>query len=263
MSALRLLNLGCGRRRHPAWTNADLVPDSPEVLQVDLRCPLPFLDGEFDAVYSSHALEHLAPDAGRRVIVEMHRVLRPGGVVRVVVPDLEGICRAYLAQLDAMDRGDASAIDRHAWMTIELVDQLARVRKGGLMLRWWQREPVPAEPFVIERLGAEASDAIAHIRRRRQELGRPPLHATNWDDVGDAPADDQLAFLASGESHRWMYDRLSLGALLERCGFERVMRTSAQESRIPQWGEFALDLDDRGRARKPDSLFMEAIRPGA
>jgi predicted SAM-dependent methyltransferase len=61
-----LLNLGCGTRRHAAWTNVDLVPAGPDVIAVDLRRPLPFPDGSFQAVYSAHVLEHLVPaEAGR------------------------------------------------------------------------------------------------------------------------------------------------------------------------------------------------------
>ena len=54
-----LLNLGCGGRRHPAWTNVDLVPAGPDVIAADLRQPLPFAAGSFQAVYAAHVLEHL------------------------------------------------------------------------------------------------------------------------------------------------------------------------------------------------------------
>ncbi|MBL9150498.1 MAG: methyltransferase domain-containing protein [Phycisphaerae bacterium] len=254
MTAPRLLNLGCGRRRHPAWTNADLRPDTPEVLKVDLRQPLPFLDGDFDGVYASHVLEHLTPAAGRALVYEMQRVLRPGGICRLVVPDLEGICRAYLAQLDRAAAGDAAARDRHAWMTLELVDQMTRTRSGGLMLRDWQREPIPAEDFVLERFGAEARDAIARIRAKP---GRTPLTEADWDELPEPTAAERAAFYETGESHRWMYDRVSLGALLTQAGFADVAVMSASTSRIPGWGDYGLDADAAGRPHKPDSLFVE------
>ncbi len=47
--------------------------------------------GQFDAVYCSHALEHLYPHEVRVALSEMHRVLKDGGNVVLLVPDLEGV----------------------------------------------------------------------------------------------------------------------------------------------------------------------------
>jgi len=66
-------------------------------------------------------------------------------------------------------------------------------------------------------------------------------------------------FRMSGEIHQWMYDRFSLKRLLEQAGFIEVLQTSAYESRIPNWAAYQLDTQD-GKVRKPDSLFMEAIK---
>ena len=79
--AIPLLNLGCGRRRHPEWTNADLVPSGPDVLAVDLRQPLPFAAASFTAVYAAHVVEHLDPTDAHALLGEAARVLAPGGSV--------------------------------------------------------------------------------------------------------------------------------------------------------------------------------------
>ncbi|MDZ4754119.1 MAG: methyltransferase domain-containing protein [Phycisphaerae bacterium] len=259
--SLALLNLGCGRRRHPAWTNTDLHPETPEVITVDVRAPLPFDAAEFDAAYASHVLEHLAPDAGERLVREMFRVLKPRGVIRVVVPDLEGICRSYLGELERAACGEPEAIERHVWMTVELIDQMTRTRPGGLMLRWWFQEHVPAEAFVIERLGRESESTIAEFRQRVADGSRTPIPPGRWTDVPE-PSDDQLlAFRRTGEAHRWMYDRVSLGRLLGVAGFVDIAVRSAQESLVPGWTEYGLDADESGRAHKPDSLYLEAVRP--
>ena len=47
--------------------------------------------GEFDAVFGSHVLEHLAPHEVRRAISEFHRVLKSGGILVMIVPNLENI----------------------------------------------------------------------------------------------------------------------------------------------------------------------------
>lgn len=256
-----LLNLGCGRRRHPHWTNADLVPDATDVRRVDLRRTLPFADGTFTAVYASHVLEHLAPADGAALVREIGRVLVPGGIIRIVVPDLEGIVRAYLASLDAVDAtGDDQSRWWHRWMTVELLDQLVRRRSGGLMRRWWSCDPVPCRNRIESRLGAEAAAAIAGLAAERAANGRPAIDREAI--LVDEPVSDRDAarFASRGERHQWMYDRVSLAERLRTAGFVEPKQVGAQESSIPGFAGYGLDADTAGRPHKPDSLFMEATR---
>jgi predicted SAM-dependent methyltransferase len=248
----RFLNLGCGRRFHPDWCNVDIAPADPAVLAHDLTRPLPFSDGQFLAVYHSHVLEHLPKAGAPGFLAECLRVLEPGGILRVVVPDLETIARLYLANLDTGLGGDPDAVARHEWMTLELMDQLVRDRSGGEMLRYWRQNPMPAEEFVRTRMGREVEDILAQLRRPEGPPEPPP-----------APESPERAgrFRAGGEIHLWMYDRLSLGRLLESIGFVRAEVCTAQQSGIHGFDRFGLDLDRDGSIRKPDSLFMEAVKP--
>src|SRR5262249_24936489 len=77
-----------------------------------------------------------------------------------------------------------------------------------------------------------------------------------------AQAFQEGLFRSSGEIHQWMYDRYSLGRALEKAGFRHAEVRAADRSRIPQFNDYALDVV-RGTVRKPDSLFMEALKPGA
>jgi hypothetical protein len=65
-------------------------------------------------------------------------------------------------------------------------------------------------------------------------------------------------FRLSGEVHQWMYDRYSLGVLLRDAGFQNIQVCRADESDIPNFGSYLLDIEADGSVRKPDSLFMEA-----
>lgn len=258
-----LLNLGCGGRRHPAWTNVDLVPAGPDVIAADLRQPLPFAAGSFQAVYAAHVLEHLEPVDARRLVAEIHRLLAPAGVVRIVVPDLEGIARAYLASLERAAAVAATSDSRweHRWMTVELLDQLVRTAAGGLMRRWWSCDPVPARRLIEERLGHEAAAGIAAAAAARGTRAEPPLDPAAIF-LAEPPAPRAaLRYAARGERHRWMYDRVSLADLLTEVGFHDIAVTDAIGSRIPGFAEACLDADDRGRPRKPDSLYVEGVRP--
>lgn len=62
---------------------------------LDLTKPFPFADQSVEAIFSSHVLEHLFMDEVESLIPEFKRVLKPGGICRVVVPDLEKIVKKY------------------------------------------------------------------------------------------------------------------------------------------------------------------------
>jgi cephalosporin hydroxylase/predicted SAM-dependent methyltransferase len=251
--ALPMVNLGCGHHFRAGWVNVDVVPADASVHAHDLTQPLPFADGSCGVVYHSHVLEHLPKDAAPRFVGECYRVLAEGGILRVVVPDLEGIVRAYLNALEAGVAGDQGAVERHEWMTHELVDQLARHRSGGEMMKYWKQDPMPAEDFVFERVGWEVRQFVEPWRasgKVESKAVKPEANA-----VG--------TFRLGGEVHQWMYDRLSLGRLLAEAGFEGIEVKSAVESGIAGFAGYELDADEAGRVRKPDSLFMEARKPSA
>ena len=258
-----LLNLGCGSRRHPAWTNVDLHPSGDDVIAADLRRPLPFPDASFTAVYAAHVLEHLAPGAACGLMKECRRVLRPDGIVRIVVPDLERVTRDYLASLDRAAAADATTDARweHRWMTVELLDQLVRTRPGGTMRRWWSCDPVPCRGLIETRLGDEAMAGIAALAEERRRTGVAAVapEAILRDDSTSARG--AARFAARGERHLWMYDRVSLADLLVETGFIDVRQVTAAESRIPDFVTAGLDADPAGAPHKPDSLFMEAACP--
>jgi predicted SAM-dependent methyltransferase len=89
------LHLGCGASRAEGWLNIDIAGGDA---RLNLCWELPFADGSADSVYSAHTLEHLDfHTAAPRLLREIHRVLAPGGVVRLAVPDLGALARAYAA----------------------------------------------------------------------------------------------------------------------------------------------------------------------
>lgn len=63
---------------------------------------------------------------------------------------------------------------------------------------------------------------------------------------------------ARGETHRWMYDRISLSVLLSKLGYKNIVVQSFNTSMLPDWNDFGLDLDAYGNEYKPGSLYMEA-----
>src|SRR5260370_19979136 len=178
---IKCLNIGCGQRFHPEWVNLDLHPASHAVQLWDLRKDLPFHDGSFDVVYHSHVLEHFSRSDGLRLLERCRRVLRPNGIIRIAVQDLEHIARLYLEALEKSLDGDPIWRQRYEWILLEMYDQTVRESSGGEMLAYIRRDPVPEREFVAGRLGGEFQrltkptvpvPAPPRIRRLRNFLSR-------------------------------------------------------------------------------------------
>jgi predicted SAM-dependent methyltransferase len=81
------LHLGCGLNYLEGWLNTDLKPDIKRIyLDISKRFSLP--DNSFDYVYSEHVIEHMPYLSGKNMIMESFRVLKPGGTLRLVTPDI-------------------------------------------------------------------------------------------------------------------------------------------------------------------------------
>jgi SAM-dependent methyltransferase len=81
----RILDVGCGIKKQPGAIGIDRNPAShPDVL-VDLdQFPYPFADSSFDRITAIHVIEHLSDVI--RTMEEFHRLLRPGGTLRIETP---------------------------------------------------------------------------------------------------------------------------------------------------------------------------------
>lgn len=268
-SVMKCLNLGCGNRYLESWDNVDFVSSGKGVKAHNLLAGIPFGDGQFDVVYHSHVLEHFPKDQAATFIKECFRVLKPGGVIRVVVPDLEGIIREYILNLDGAVAGDEEAKRRYEWIVIELMDQMVRNKSGGHMMKYWSQDTIENESYITSRSGFEFLD----FRKKVLESPRSSNESKNSGSglrkklmvtaSGEPNALEYFQigrFRSHGETHQWMYDRYSLGKLLNEAGFNNPQKVTAFTSSISQWKDFQwLDVE-KGNVRKPDSLFMEAVK---
>ncbi len=89
------LHLGCGKRHIPGFVHIDAV-EYPHVDHVSTIDSLSFIQSDsVDLIYCCHVLEHFKRSDVVRVLSEWHRVLKPGGVLRVSVPDFEQLVEVY------------------------------------------------------------------------------------------------------------------------------------------------------------------------
>ncbi|MCH2181945.1 MAG: methyltransferase domain-containing protein [Mariniblastus sp.] len=266
-----MLNIGCGRTYHPGWLNLDLRSTNPDVVEHDITRGIPCPSGTITAVYHSHVLEHLKPEQGVELLKECYRVLQPGGILRVVVPDLERIAYLYLNIHEQAWKGETQAQKDYDWIKLELLDQMVRESSGGRMGRYMAAADIQDSEFVRSRVGDEfwlcrsADSENGPKPKGRNRINRFSYNlreklVRGWARflLGDSAvsAIDEGLFRSRGEIHRWMYDRFSLRELCTNIGFETFEVMSATTSKIENFSEF--ELDSVGETvRKPDSLFIE------
>jgi predicted SAM-dependent methyltransferase len=91
----RRLNWGCGHRGEPGWINSD-QKDGPGIdISCDIREGLPLDDDSMDYIVSIHALPEVPYPDLVPTLQELRRVLKPGGFLRLALPDLDRGIAAY------------------------------------------------------------------------------------------------------------------------------------------------------------------------
>lgn len=252
---MQLLNLGCGGRYHPDWVNADFHVTGAGVISHNLVKGIPFANDTFDVVYHSHLLEHFPRAQAHFFMSECYRVLRSGGILRVVVPNLEQICRVYLQALDKAEEGDKEWQCNYEWIMLELYDQCVRNQSGGEMLKYLLPETITNENFIAQRLGSFFNVLMEGIRPLKKNNATQNIYRDT------ELTEEQIGrFRKSGEIHQWMYDRYSLRILFEKVGFNGISLRTAFDSYLPEWRQYNLDSEPDGTQYKADSLYMEATK---
>ena len=156
------LNLGCGARVHKDWNHVDfshyaflknhmvmakmlrkagLISDlrwerlcgmTSDVLRHDLRRGIPWEEHRFDFVYHSHFLEHLHRSDAQTFLLDCYRVLKPNGIIRVVVPDLHKSIVKYNESWEKLRAGDLSALEMHQHAIEGMYGQMVRTEATGV-----------------------------------------------------------------------------------------------------------------------------------
>ena len=89
------LHLGCGKRRLAGWVSVDSrVEVEPDVV-ADVRHLDAWDCGEVESIYACHVLEHIPRPDLLQTLREWRRVLKPGGKLRVSVPDFGTVASLY------------------------------------------------------------------------------------------------------------------------------------------------------------------------
>lgn len=270
------VNLGCGPVfvDSPQWLNLDFSPSSSAVRQANLLDRLPLADESASLVYSSHFLEHAPRALVAGLLQECLRVLKPGGVVRLVVPDLENLAREYLAM---RDKGEH---DKANFVVLEMIDQCVRQVSGGELGRLYRQlnaQPKTSNAAMIDYIRMRTGEDFHQMdtvtkRFGLEKLGRMVRALPNWIQrywihfclllLPAAFRSQNVSLAAVGERHQWLWDFHQIKAELEALGFKDVQRLSADTSTVPDFPFYPLDTDKHGQPRKgAESMYIEACKP--
>jgi SAM-dependent methyltransferase len=231
----RFFNVGAGAFRHPAWTNIDMKSEwygsvqhanAGGFLEYDLLAlaPLPVETDSAELLYSSHTLEHIPDGAAFNLLREAHRVLKPGGVIRLTMPDIDLF-------YDALRRNDVDFwYQRHTY-SIET---------------FWRRVGLrgPMSQFSIEQsfvdmicTGASqmASEETGLPRRITDEEIRSHLASDSPEQLFEFVASQRVNSRQKNQPgfhmNWWNYRKLHAG--LKEAGFTDIIRSGYGQSRCP------------------------------
>jgi predicted SAM-dependent methyltransferase len=273
---MRYLNVGCGFNysNEKIWTNLDFNKTGNDVIPHNLLQGIPFENESFNAVYHSHVLEHFSKSDGLKLLKECYRVLKPGGVLRIAVPDLEQIARSYIQLLDEGLKNpiDTLVRENYNWILLEMYDQTVRNFSGGEMGNYLLQKELVNESFVYQRIGEEGrnfrnnylnqNSEYNNNKRTVKQLIKEIIYSIKRGVIRkkkESKFEEIGRFRLGGEIHQWMYDRYSLTNILQEIGFEQILILDAFSSHLKDWTNFELDGIDN-IVRKPDSLFIEGIK---
>lgn len=150
------LHLGAGNRKIPGFINIDI--ESEADIQLDLTQPLPWKDRSVAGIFSEHFIEHITQAEAICLLHECHRILIPGGILRIATPDLQSIVMDYNEERIHPD-----------WETFGISWTANRCERLNIAMRWWGHQWMYDEE-ELTRLGR----MVGFDLRGRFNLGESP-----------------------------------------------------------------------------------------
>lgn len=177
------LQLGGGPNLLEGWLNSDLV-HGEIFLNVNRRFPVP--DASLAYVFTEHMIEHVSEERGLHVIRESHRVLRPGGVLRVTTPDLRKVITIY------EDDNPSVSLDEYLGFLNETLPNEPHPRAAQMLntyMRAWGHQYVYDEEDLTAKLLQAGFSEVRRVEpgeSEHQALRGLESHEPPWANAAEA-----------------------------------------------------------------------------
>lgn len=265
------INIACGDCYLENWLNFDYTPHSKYVKKANLTDRIPIFDQQANVVYSSHFIEHLPISCIPKFISECFRVIAPRGIIRLVLPDFEELCRTYIKNREVQDHQKAD------FLMLEIIDQYARLKPGGKLDDYYEKiynsKNNEMIDYVKKRTGHVISNKehIIFYDKLKKIIYNPSriMNALEYFYIRalikllpPSFREQNVSLTNIGEKHLWAYDFYIIQKLLLDSGFCNIQRMSANTSNIQNFPFFPLDIHEDGSPRKGlESMYIEATKP--
>jgi SAM-dependent methyltransferase len=163
MAEIRRLHWGCGDVRPAGWINSDIREGPGIDIACDILDGLSLDDDSIDYISSQHALPELKIYDQVDALRELQRVLKPGGVLRLCLPDLDLAIDAYRSgrhehfHISEWDTISGNFITHVLWynftrtpFTYEFAEELLRKANFTDVRRVTYRQTVSPYPEIVE-----------------------------------------------------------------------------------------------------------------
>ncbi len=271
----KFLNVACGDTfiEDDSWINVDFTSHSPIVKKANILDGLPYEDNTFDVVYSSHFIEHIPVDKIELFFDDVYRILKPGGLIRLVTPDLEFLNNEYKINYDK------KAFKKANFITSLTLDQCVRSVSGGKLKKdmdnFYNSNDTEMINYIKLLIGPDAfeyvdSNDISFIEKVLIKVKKDPKFIFNIlfmirvkifsFFLPKSFRELNLSNASIGEKHMWLYDFNSLSELLKNSSYIDITRTNFNESNYYNYIFSKLDIKNSLPRKGIHQLFVEALK---
>ena len=271
----RFLNIACGDTfvEDEYWTNIDFTSHSPKIKKANILNGLPYKDNTFDVVYSSHFIEHIPIDSVNLFLKDVYRIMKPGGLLRIVTPDLEFLNNEYKKNLDLKFFNKANFI------TTLILDQCVRTVAGGKLKLDMDSFHNSNDKEMIEYakllIGPDAFkyielDDANLLKKIYIKIKKDPKFLLNVISMirikfflfflPKSYKSVNVSTASIGEKHMWLYDFNSLSDFLNNSSFNNIKKADFDDSSYYKYIFSELDIKDGLPRKGIHQLFVEAYK---
>ena len=267
MNKIINLNIACGDNfiTENEWVNLDYESNNLNVIKCDVLKKIPFTENSVSSIYTSHFIEHIPLNKIDKFLQDCFRVLKYGGIIRIVTPDFVEMTRSYI---NAIDNNNPIEFE---YIKIEILDQLIRKKEGGNLRSTFKKiikeDNQEMKNLIKKRLGYNLEDnRLQNFRKEKKNYLKiiKKIFINNYIRfiITLLPAafrSQNVNLSKVGENHKWIWDYFDLKKRLEINGFSNIKLMNYDDSDIKNF-PYELDVENNLPRKGIQSFYVEATK---